>query len=166
MQLTAFLTKGSKELTCSRMSLKYLETYFASITPFLLSLCAILFKGALSSGCVIDPFGGSQPISLLVATPHVPPIADQSNSPASRPLSRNPSQYMYGRSSRMYDILLAYGGDVTTRSKGPSTTRFKFLASPNTTCPVPLGLSPAPANTNCKSSIKLRSMSAPKGTLD
>jgi hypothetical protein len=42
-----------------------------------------------------------QSCSREVAMPQVPPIAVQSSSPASLAWSRNRSQYMYGRSSRM-----------------------------------------------------------------
>ena len=61
--------------------------------------------------------------------PHVPPMASQLSSPASRPLRRNSCQYMQGRSSRMQDMRFAQGGDVTTRSKGAAIIVDKARAS-------------------------------------
>src|SRR5579864_3943794 len=71
-----------------------------------------------------NSFAGAHCTRRLVATPHVPPIASQSSSPACRPVERKRNQYMYGRSSRMYDIRFGYGGEVISRS-----TRLRHFAS-------------------------------------
>ena len=114
-------------------------------------------------GCRNASMGRFQWINRLVATPHVPPIADQSSSPASRPSFRKPSQYMYGRNSRIYDIRLTYGGDVIARSKDPSIDCGNFLASPNTTCTLPFGPCPAPSSTNRALSWNTWPMSISRG---
>src|ERR1700738_2804421 len=91
-----------------------------------------------------NPSEETHSVRRLVATPHVPPIASQSSSPACRPVDRKRNQYMYGRNSRMYDMRFGYGGEVINRS-----TRLRHVASGAArafdwmNCALPDGLSAA-----------------------